>query len=428
MPHWPQMIGPKPIDLKLHRVIALLEALGNPHLNLPPVVHVAGTNGKGSTLAFLQHILQAAGYKVHLYTSPHLREFNERIVVAGSKISDTELYQTMEECRIASQKHDIPVTFFEGTTVGAFLAFSRHKADIVLLETGLGGRLDATNVIPNPLLTIITPISLDHTEYLGSTITAIAGEKAGIIKAGVPCVTSLQTDETDAVLEEKAQKVMAPLIAFGYDWHSEPTETGMHFHLKSTDDNLDLPLPSLAGEHQIINAGTAICAAKHLSGFDISDEHIKQGITATTWPARLEHINKGELVKRLPNNQWSIWVDGAHNQAAAHTLASTLTHNNNTPLYLAIGMTKGRDIKAFIQHFKHASPHITGMLITTEPSAYAPAVIADAANDLGFETFEADHPDDAIDYITTTYADRPGRILFTGSLYLTTDVYKSNTL
>lgn len=431
MPHWPQLLGTKPIDLGLNRVLALLKALGNPHLKLPPVIHVAGTNGKGSTIAFLRSILQASGYKVHVYTSPHLLHFNERIVLAGETITDEKLYEIMETCRLASTDHAIPVTFFEGTTVGAFLAFSQIAADIILLETGLGGRLDATNVIPNPALTLITSISYDHMEFLGSTLPLIAGEKAGIMKTDVPCITSLQPDEVDQTLESYAASVPCPLLSFGYAWHSEPHPEGMLFHDAASDTSTTYPLPALQGSHQIINAGNAICAIKNLvkqqaSGFSIDDTAIAKGLTSTQWPARLQQLTRGRLVSHFPKDTgWELWVDGAHNEAGAYVLAQHLASMPEKPLHLIFGMTKGRDISLFLKHFHTLSPTVTGVLIQTEPSAYSASRVVAEAKKAGLSAVSAESVEEAIEQLVRTRT-KPARIVCAGSLYLASDVFKEN--
>jgi dihydrofolate synthase/folylpolyglutamate synthase len=427
MPHWPQLLGNKPIDLGLERVTQLLAAMGNPHLHLPPVIHVAGTNGKGSTIAFLRKILESAGYKVHVYTSPHLLNFNERIVLAGNIISDTELFQLMEECRMVADHTKIPVTFFEGTTVAAFLAFSRIPADIVLLETGLGGRLDATNVVPNPALTIITSIAYDHMEYLGPTLPLIAGEKAGIMKPNTLCITSLQTEEVDETLDFHASNLPCPLYGFGYDWHVEAHPQGMLFYDNHTKEETIYPTPSLVGHHQIVNSGNAICAAKKLTEAgiaQITDEAIAYGISHAHWPARMQKLESGRLVSLLSNQEWELWIDGAHNEAGAYVLSQSLELMPKKPLYLIYGMTKGRDLQKFLHHFKIFDPIITGVLIETEPSAYPAHYIASEAKNTGFQSLTAESIDAAVRNIANNYP--PGRILFTGSLYLASDVFKTN--
>lgn len=419
MPHWPLMRGYRDIELGLGRMEALLEQLGNPHLALPPVIHVAGTNGKGSTIAFMRAILEQAGYKVHVYTSPHLLEFNERIVVAGQPISDGHLHQVMEQCRIVAG--DIPVTFFEGTTIGAFLAFSQTEADIVLLETGLGGRLDATNVISAPVATVITPISLDHMEYLGPTIGLIAREKAGIIKQHTPCVISAQTQDAFAVLDEIAEMKQAPLHAFEYDWGIERSDSGFIFN--SENCTIALPPPALSGDHQMLNAATAIATLKILDGFTIPDEACAQGVLKATWPARLQHITQGALYSLLPEGV-ELWVDGAHNEGAAFTLANTLASWQTKPLHIICGMTRGRDSGKFLSYFKLIATDVTGIAVQTEPSSLSGEAIAQSAQQVGIPSFHSDTVQIAIEEIINRLDGQNARILCCGSLYLASDVLR----
>ncbi len=428
LPHWPQLIGSKPIDLGLERVLDLLDKLGNPHKKLPPVIHVAGTNGKGSTIAFLSSIFKAAGLKAHIYTSPHLVNFNERIVINYEQISDEYLYELSEECRIVAENNNIKVTFFEGTTALAFLAFMRNPADVILLETGLGGRLDATNVIEKPALTIITSISLDHTEYLGPNEALIAREKAGIMKKDVPCVTSLQTEEVDFVLQQEAGRINCPLYSYSYDWHSAEEKKKLVYYDSIKEQKNIYPLPSLMGLHQIINSGNAIAAVKLLKNFNISDDHICQGLTSTNWPGRLQKITKGRIISLLPKlpkkSAWEIWLDGAHNEAGAYVLSQNLLTLTKKPIYMIFGMTKGRDTEKFLSHFKNIVKMVVGVLIKTEPSAYSAEQICSSAKNLNFVTYKAESIDDAILHITKN-AKEPGIILFAGSLYLASDVLKT---
>lgn len=427
MPHWPTLLGSKPIDFGLDRILALLEKLGNPHHKLPPVVHLAGTNGKGSTQAFLKAILEAAGYRVHAYTSPHLLNFNERITLAGQHITDDYLYQILEECRVAAE--DIPVTFFEGTTAAALLAFSKVPADIVLLETGLGGRLDATNVIDKPALTILTPISMDHTEYLGPTIRHIAGEKVEIMKQDVPCVVSLQTDEVHELIEQKAAKTHSEIIALGHDWYAEPTESGKLLYSSRTQGEIEFPQPSLAGAHQYINAGTAITAALHLKGFNISKEAIAKGIQNTFWPARLQRLRQGVLAKLIPED-WELWLDGAHNEAGAHALTCSLEDwqaKDPRDTYVIIGMTRGRDVARFLSFMKQHITYVAGILVETEPSALSAAKVAQDAASIGLPSDAYGSIDDALVAISQRHTgEKPARVLITGSLYLSSDALKAN--
>lgn len=420
MPKWPQTLGNKPIDFGLERTLELLEKLGNPHKNLPPVVHYAGTNGKGSTVAFSKSILEASGYKVHVYTSPHLLNFNERIALAGHDISEEMLEEIADECRIIAG--DMRITFFEGTTAMAYLAFSRVKADIVLLETGMGGRLDATNVIDNPACTVITPISLDHMEYLGPTVRIIAGEKAGILKAGVPCISSLQFEDAHNVIEAKAEQLGSPLFAFGYDWVSEKTQNGMVY--KSQNGEIQLPSPSLIGDHQIINAGTAIAALKQLKDFKITEDAYAQGLQNAKWPARMQQLTSGKLVNMLQDG-WEIWIDGAHNSAGAHIVACMIDDWKDKPTYLICGFSKGRNASEMLSHFVGKAKFVCGMLVQTEIASQTSHVIADAAKNLGMPAKDFDSVEEAVHFLTKI-SQEPARIMFCGSLYLASDALKAN--
>ncbi|PHS77782.1 MAG: bifunctional folylpolyglutamate synthase/dihydrofolate synthase, partial [Rhodospirillaceae bacterium] len=316
-------LHPKSIDLVLDRVVRLLGALDNPHHKLPPVVHVAGTNGKGSTIAFLRAFCEAAGLRVHVYTSPHLVRFNERIRVAGKLITDDALDAILKECEAANQGQ--PITFFEITTAAAFLAFSRTDADIVLLETGLGGRLDATNVIERPRLTCITPVSLDHQHYLGNDVKTIMGEKAGILKSGVPCIAAKQGSKIlQKVLEKAASAARAPLLCEGKVWFSRVSGgrrgTPAMIYTNGGEDRT-FPMPRLAGQHQVRNASLAIACVEALApDFEISDAAIALGLNTVQWPGRLQHITQGPLADMLDDG-FELWLDGGHNKAAAEMLA-----------------------------------------------------------------------------------------------------------
>ncbi len=420
MPHWPKNLASKPINFGLERIEEILKRLKHPEHMLPPIVHVAGTNGKGSTVAFLRAFLEAAGYKVHVYTSPHLLNFNERIVLAGNEISDDYLAEIADECRLATE--DMTITFFEGTTAMAFLAFSRVKADIVLLETGMGGRLDATNIFDKPLCTIITPISLDHMEYLGPTVQTIAREKIGILKRDVPCISSLQFDEVNLLLEEKADELNCELLSFGYDWVTEKTKAGMIY--KNSSCEITLPQPGLLGDHQIVNAGTAITAAKILKNFKISDEHISDGLQDVKWPARMQQITKGKLLSHLPEG-WEIWLDGAHNNAGAHIVSCIIEDWKDKPNYLICGFTRGRSAKEFTKHFIGKADFVCGVLVETELSAQNPEEIAKAANENGIEAEAFESIEEALNFLKKR-SQTPARIIFCGSLYLASDAMKTN--
>ena len=418
MPHWPVPLGSKPIDLDLNRIQLLLSELGSPQDTLPPIIHIAGTNGKGSTLAFLRSIFQAAHYKVHTYTSPHLVNFNERIGILGCDIEDNFLYEITEECRLAAEKLNLPVTFFEGTTAAAFLAFSRVEADVILLEVGMGGRLDATNVITNPAMSIITSISIDHTDFLGNNLIEIAFEKASIIKPNCPSIISCQYPEVMEFIHKIALQRNSSCEAFEYDWIIEP---GLY---QCKEKSIKLPKLSILGGHQYLNAGNAITAALKLTQFNITDEHIINGLANAKWPARLELLKDGSLVNKLPKD-WQIWVDGAHNDAGAQALSMWLENEPTMPTYLIMGMTKGRDCKAFLSPFIKKIDHVIGMLIEAEPSSYSGEFVSHEASSLGLDSTVCESIEEAIHTISA-FSKTPARILVCGSLYLAGDVLRKN--
>ncbi len=435
-PHWPVALGYKPIDLGLERVREHLDRLGNPHEKLPPVVHFAGTNGKGSTIAFLRTILEKSGYKVHVYTSPHLVNFNERIILAGEEISDGYLYEILEECRVAAD--GIKLTYFEGTTSAALLAFSRIKADIVLLETGMGGRLDATNVIDKPALTVITPISLDHTAYLGDSITKIAAEKAAIIKQDVPCVASRQPQEALQVIKQYAAEKSANTFTYGEDWEVTLAQNG--FNYKSELLNLDLPTPSLLGAHQVTNAGAAIAAAQLLqetAGFNLPQTTIKQAVTDTKWAGRLQRITSGKIIDLLhkhnipSENQPEIWVDGGHNIAAAEMLAGQCQkwRKENKEIYLVAAMMNNRNPSEFLSPFRNIAGHCFAVPIQDEQNCHTPQEIVNAGQKIGLASSAEKNIYDAVETTLSMHpvsGKEPPVILICGSLYLAGNIIVDN--
>lgn len=425
MPHWPKPLGNRPKDFSLDRIKSFLDKLGNPEKKMPPIVHIAGTNGKGSTLSFIRYIMQAAGYKVHAYTSPHLVNFNERIVVAGSYISDNELYSLLEECRAVAE--DQPITLFEAATIVAFLAFSRHKADITLIETGMGGRLDATNVINNPILTIITSVALDHTEYLGSTVEIIAGEKAGIMKLNVPCVITPQEKSVMKALESYAVKIKSSLYRGNIEWTCVKQNNKTMF--QSSIQSIEFPLPSLSGDHQLTNAGTAIAACSILSGkygFDIGEEDISSGLQNTNWPARLEHIKDGNLISSLPKG-FQLFLDGAHNSDGARVLAKWLKDNHAEGVYVIFGVTRNRNVKEFLQHLKPYIKLLYAVCVQSEPNAANTGIIKEAADEMEIKTIECESISDAIlNHIAKTPIQNIKTILICGSLFLARDLAIEN--
>lgn len=374
-------------------------------------MHIAGTNGKGSTLAFLKAIFAEAGLTAHCYTSPHLIRFAERISVAGNHIDEDILTEVLNECETANAGNSI--TLFEITTVAAFLAFSRQPADITLIETGLGGRFDSTNIFEKPALTIITPVSMDHMSWLGNTIADIAFEKAGILKSGVPAVIGPQLPDAHAVIAKCAREVGANIITHGKDWNFEECSDG--FLLKLSNLEIALPRPSLAGNHQTMNAATAAIAAKVIPGLSISNDAIINGLQRTTWPGRLQKLT-GPLAARLPEG-WSLWLDGGHNTAAAKALANAAASWKDQPLHLVFGFLNSRDPKAFLKPLVDYAKTLQALSIPGEEASLTAASIAEAARAVGIAATEANDFVAAINRIVVS-SDMPGRILICGSLYL----------
>ena len=412
-------LHPKKIDLSLGRIEHLLAALGNPHENLPPAIHLAGTNGKGSTVATLCACLEAAGYRVHVYTSPHLVRFHERIRLAGQLIGEDALLALLEECERANE--GLPITFFEITTAAAFLAFARVPADIVLLETGLGGRLDATNLLRRPAVTAITPISLDHQAFLGDTVAAIAGEKAGILKPGVPAVIGPQPDDAAAIIEARAAAIAAPLYRWRQEWRCDPRSPGMRY--EGGRWNLDLPLPSLAGAHQIANAGTAIACLEQLSGFALPASAIAEGLRHIDWPARLQRLTQGPLVDLLPAGS-ELWLDGGHNPAAGEVLGEIASFWRDRPLYLIVGMLNTKDAGGFLAPLARHARSLDAVTIPGEENPHPAAQIAAAARGVGIAAREAVSVEAALRDIIGRA--EPGRVLICGSLHLAGTVLAEN--
>jgi dihydrofolate synthase/folylpolyglutamate synthase len=407
-------LHPKIIDLKLDRMWRILGRLGNPQAQLPPVVYVAGTNGKGSTAAYLRAMLEAAGLRVHSYTSPHLVRFHERIRVAGELISEPALSALLEECEAANAGE--PITFFEITTAAAFLAFSRTPADYLILEVGLGGRLDATNVVDRPKLSIITTIDYDHQQYLGVTLTLIAHEKAGILKRQVPAIVGVQPDEARAEIERVAARAGAPLWIANQDWQSFE----QHGRLVYQDESglLDLPLPSLQGRHQVDNAGNAIAAVRALGDDRIGDHHIAEGLKSVIWPARMQRLGPGALWTLVPADA-ELWLDGGHNPSAGRALAqafSDLNDRHSRPLVLVWGMLNTKDVSSFIGAFAGIAHRAVALNIPDEENAVAAEALAETARGKGLAAETAASLEDALRQASLTTP--APRILICGSLYL----------
>lgn len=408
-------LHPKIIDLTLDRVWRLLDALGNPQDALPPVIHIAGTNGKGSTLAMLRAGLEGAGKRVHAYTSPHLARFHERIRLAGALISEADLTAVLDECYAANNGGNI--TYFEITTCAALLAMSRTPAEYTLLEVGLGGRLDATNVIDRPALTVITPISIDHEQYLGDTLEKIAFEKAGVLKRGVPCVIGPQPDAALNVIEDRARALGVPLLTHGQHWHVSEERGRLIFQ---DDTGLrDLPLPALPGAHQIENAGTALAALRHLA---MGDTAYDAAMTGVDWPARMQRLTSGALVAAAGETE--LWLDGGHNASAGQALARHLASLPARPTHLICGMLNTKDISGYLTPLAGVAQSLTAVSIPGEANTMPAETTAATARKVGLAATTAATVPDAIRAITTT---TPGaRILICGSLYLAGNVLREN--
>ena len=408
-------LHPKIIDLTLDRMLKLLDALGNPQNSLPPVIHIAGTNGKGSTQAMLRAGLETAGKTVHAYTSPHLARFHERIRLAGELITEEHLTQVLDECYAANGGDNI--TYFEITTCAALLAFSRTPADYTLLEVGLGGRLDATNVIGTPAATVITPVDLDHQQFLGETLPEIAGEKAGIIKRRVPCIVGPQQEAGLEVIEAVAARNMAPLSVYGQHWHAY-REAGRMVY-QDEQGLLDLPLPNLPGLHQVQNAGGAIATLRAL-GFD--NAACEGAVTRAHWPARMQRLKTGPLVEAAGAAE--LWLDGGHNPAAGHALAAVLDELPKVPTYMICGMLNTKDISGYLRPL---APHVTelhAVSIPGEAATLPAAKTAQFAQSVGMVAIEAEDVASGLRNIVQTAPH--ARILICGSLYLAGNILRDN--
>lgn len=421
--------GATGIDLTLRQpYFDLLAGLGDPQRHLPPVVHVAGTNGKGSVCAFLRAMIEAAGFRVHVYTSPHLVTFHERIRIAGRLISEDELVNLLHTCERLAEPGAI--TYFEAATAAALTAFAHHPAHAVLLETGLGGRLDATNVIPAPMATIITRLSFDHREYLGTTMADIAREKAGIMRRNVPCFVAQQpSGEAVEALRKTAAETGAPLSVGGQDWCAKPDD-GARFRFESPDRSVTLPLPVLTGRHQIDNAGLALAALRALP-LTITDEALARAMHTVAWPGRLQRLTTGRLAALLPND-WELWLDGGHNDSAADVLATQMQiwrqEDGSTPrpLFLIMGMLI---TKAPLEFMRPLAPYAESwrmVPIAQEPLSRSGEDLSQtAAADGILHASPSPNLETALREITTSGHLR-GRILICGSLYLAGEALRQN--
>jgi dihydrofolate synthase/folylpolyglutamate synthase len=420
-------LHPKRIDLSLERIRRLLDRVDHPEQKIPPVIHVAGTNGKGSTVAFMRAVLEAAGRSVHVYTSPHLVRFNERFrigaVGGGVLVSDEALAAALEECEQANGGE--PITVFEIETAAAFLLFSRHPADVTLLEVGLGGRLDATNVIAAPRACAITPISMDHLEFLGDSIDKIAAEKAAILKRNVPAAIAPQSAAVLAVIEQEARRVRAPLRVAGEHWSVH----GEHGRLVYQDDDglLDLPLPKLGGRHQVDNAGLAI-ATLRVAGFGLPMAAFEAGIAKAEWPARMQRLTQGKLKALVPPDG-ELWLDGGHNADGGRAIAAALGDIEERvprPLVLIVGMLATKDNAGFLRNFAGLSRHVIAVPVPRQDKSAPVGTLVDIARGVGLPAESCDSVEAALTAVVRLELVPAPRILITGSLYLAGEVLALN--
>ena len=413
---------PRVITLGLERIERLLNALGSPEKKLPPLVHVAGTNGKGSLVAYLRAMAEAAGYRVHVYTSPHLVRFNERIRIAGQLIEDDDLDELLTECEEANG--DTPISFFDITTALALLAFSRVPAELGIIEVGMGGRVDSTNVI-EPALSAITPVGYDHTGFLGDKLEGIAWEKAGIIKRATPAVIGRQREVSAQVIETEAAKLAAPLFRMGREWQVTPQESG--FRYESDLLTLDLPAPALVGVHQI---ETAVACIERLRAarFDIGDAAIRKGLASVEWPARLQRLTKGPLPGALPPG-CELWLDGGHNEDCGIVLgrmaAEWAKEPAALPLYLIFAMQTTKDASGFLRPLARYATAARAVPFPEGHAAYTPQEACAKAADVGLDCVPANDIGAALEDLLATQP-APMRILICGSLYLAGEVLVRN--
>ena len=403
---------PQKIDLSLDRMRTLCAVLGQPQMQLPPVIHVAGTNGKGSTIAFIRAMAEAAGLKVHTYTSPHLVRFNERIRLAGELISDDRLSAILD--RIEAVR-GVETTVFESTTAAAFVAMAEVPADLAIIEVGLGGALDATNVIERPLLSVIAPVDYDHAEFLGTAIEGIAGEKAGILKAGARGIVARQTEAAMAVIEARAASVLTPLTLMGTDFDAWAERGGMAF--QDQERFLDLPAPGLRGPHQIANAGLAVAVALEL---DLPEAAIAAGIAGASWPARMQRLSAGPYGEMARAAEAELWLDGGHNPHAGRALAEALAERQAKaprPLALVVGMLANKDHAGFFEALKGPEAHV--FTVGFDGAAADPAALAAVARGHGLGAQSSSSVEAALSRALRLGA---GRVVICGSLYLAGEV------
>lgn len=431
LPHWPipSTLGNRQIDYEtvFERAEKVLENLGNPHLKMPPVIHVAGTNGKGSTASLIAHIFRCAGYRAHLYTSPHLHDCNERILLNGEKISDGFLHEIMEETRIAAGEIDL--TFMEGFTIGAFLAFSKVPADVVILECGMGGRIDITNIFEKKLATVITPISFDHMEYLGNSIERITLEKAMIMRPQTPLIVASQPSKALEIIEILAHDQQLKPLIYDRDFSVEKDEESGVWDFFCADLQLEyLPKPRLLGDHQYINFATALATIFAISDkFEISKDAIKQAISTLEWASRLQKI-EGKLAKILQNSESELWIDGAHNPSGAFALARFLndeSEKNPQQNFIICGFSRNKCKKEFLEAFRN-NTKIIAVRVDGEPYPEEAEKIVEVGKAANIAIHAASDLLDALHYINLQMQHKPCRVVICGSLHLARDVRKFN--
>jgi len=406
-------LSPAGDRLGLERVKALLERLGRPQDALPPVFHVAGTNGKGSTVAFLRAALEASGHSVHAFTSPHLVRFNERIRITGRLIGDDELAQTLEE--VIDAGTGVEPSFFEVATVAAFLAFARTPADACILEVGLGGRLDATNVIEHPLITGIANLALDHQQFLGNGLPDIAGEKAAIAKRGVPLVTQLYPPSIGSRIEEIAHERGATWLPRGGVWDAMARQGKLRY--RDEQGEVSLPLPRLPGRHQAMNAGLAVAILRHQDAFAVTPSALSAAMGWADWPARLQHLAPGPLA-----GDREVWLDGGHNPSAARQIASFVKHrfDDGKPLHIVFASLATKDPPGMLEPFRGLATEMHAVPIP-DHACFTPSDLVEIAGQLGFAANAHDSVEEALAVIP-----RDARVLIFGSLYLAGVVLAAN--
>ncbi len=411
-------LHPKLIDLSLGRLQRCLAALDHPERRLPPVVHVAGTNGKGSTCAFIRAVAEAAGRRVHAYTSPHLVRFHERVRLAGRLVEEDALAAALEEVERANA--GAAITVFEVTTAAALLLFSRVPADLLVLEVGLGGRYDATNVVDRPAACAVASVSVDHVEFLGDRLAGIAAEKAGIAKPGVPLVTGFQSPEALDAIEAATRDAGAPLLLRGRDWHLDPDAAGDRF--RDAWGALPLPSPGLPGPHQRDNAALAVAALRAWNPLWLTADAVSEGVRAARWPARLQRLADGPLPAMLPPG-WELWLDGGHNAGAGEALAAQLDAWRDRPTHLMVGMKASKAVADFLRPLLPRAASVRAVAEPGQHLAMSPGEIVAASG--GIAT-PGPRVEDALQALAAAAGEPPGRVLVCGSLYLAGEVLKRN--